>query len=93
MGFNLRVGQIGCVFVTQGHRFTENIDTGVVSDESLYYEITWHEQLDYVYGEGLRIRHDKTFPLTDAGLAEAKKTAVDWARQLLQEALDSLPSE
>lgn len=77
----LNVGQIGCL------QIEHYVGTRGADD---WYQIAWYESEDYTYGEGIRIVLDETFPVTNEGLEAAKKRAVEWAKELLQEAMDSL---
>lgn len=87
-----QIGRIGCLSIEIRHSLV--FDGKVYSKgEPLGYSIWWHEQDEYVAGEGLAMGYGVTFSMTEAGLKEAKGAAVGWARQLLQEAMSCLPPE
>jgi hypothetical protein len=86
-----QVGQIGVLSIEIRY---EIIRGATIADfkrgEALGYEIYWLSP-EYVHGEGLAILHDNIYPIGAIGLEEAKKAAIEWAKQLLHEAWGSLP--
>lgn len=88
--YHLQIGKIGCLEVSIRYMPKMNEQSVFVNGEKLGYEVTWLESDEFVYGEGLAIPHPTLYPLTDEGLEQAKREAVIWGKQLLQEALDSL---
>jgi hypothetical protein len=87
------VGQIGCLIIEVRFESIRTNDGTFARGDALGYEIWWHEQEYPTYGEGIAIDHPELFPLNDEGLEKAKKAAIEWARQMLTEALEGLPKE
>jgi hypothetical protein len=87
------VGIIGAVVVQTDHEASRDEGGMIIRGHARNYSVWWYEQESPVYGEGLAMGYGKRFPLTDEGLLEAKQSAIEWARKLLTEALEGLPSE
>lgn len=87
----LQVGKIGAIIVD----FPEPLykpSLGIRPNVDAYmYKIHWHENVDYISGEGLEIRGD--YLPADTPLIDVRKRAVEWAKRLLDEARDGMPDE
>jgi hypothetical protein len=80
------VGRIGCLVISVHYENGK-------ANTPLNYNLAWHENENYISGEGVCIPYDDTFSYSEAGLALAKQTAIEWAKHLLEEALNDVEIE
>lgn len=89
--YTLNVGSIGCLHISEAFEGLAKVYTGKPLEyKERFYRVTWHESEMPIYGEGIQIVLQEKFPRTPEGLAIAKERAIELARGLLQEAMDSL---